>query len=163
MVGREPRAPKGETGPELGLNTSLNTTLVDSAVDKRPGARGIVADGGRLQYPDTEIQVTKLETHMEYIRRDLEEIKASNKSILEKLDIISHSIAGAKAETDKSIAASAVRVMDAQTIVTQNLSSLPNRRDLYSYALIAIAISLATIAIVVGGLIGGLSWIKDSY
>jgi hypothetical protein len=163
MAGREPRPQKGETGPELGLNTSLNTTLVDSAVDKRPGARGIVAGGAGPQYPDTEIQVTKLETHMEYVRRDLEEIKASNRRILEKLDIISRSIAGAKAETEQSIAASTVRVMDAQTIVTQNLSLLPNRRDLYIYALIAIAISLAIIAIVVGGLIGGLSWIKDSY
>jgi hypothetical protein len=71
-----------------------------------------------------ESRVSKLETHMDYVRSDLAEIKG-----------------------------------DLKTVVA-TLSSLPTKRDLTANIIASIAIGLAVLAIVVGGIIGGLGWIQ---
>lgn len=70
-------------------------------------------------------RISRLETHFEYIRRDLDELKSDQKKVLD-----------------------AVR-------------DLPTKSDLWSWKLQWTAICVAAIALIVGGIIGGLSWIRS--
>ena len=72
-----------------------------------------------------DARVTKLETHMEYVRKDLDAISG-------KLDKL-----------------------------VENTSQLPTKRDLTTNTFAAIGIGFAVMAIVVGGIIGGLGWIQS--
>lgn len=87
--------------------------------------------GGGGTYPPMETRVTRLETHMEYVRRDLDELKVGQTALAGKLDAIG----------DK-------------------LNLLPTKADLWTWKWQWTAIGFATMAIVIGGIIGGLSWIQ---
>lgn len=115
---------------------SVNYTLRDAARVLRqmqqsgnaaPGVDGSAAlksgDGGGT-YDGMETRVTKLETHFEYIRRDLDEMKAGQAKVIEKLN------------------------------------ELPTRNDLWQWKVQWVVIVVAAVAIIVGGIIGGLSWLK---
>lgn len=71
-----------------------------------------------------ESRVTALETHMEYVRRDMDALRVGQDEIL-----------------------NAVR-------------ELPTRRDLAAWKLQWTGLAFAAVAIVIGGIIGGLAWIK---
>lgn len=106
-------------------------------------------------------RVTKLDAHLEYIRRDLEELKTVNRLLAEKLEGITKALGTNKLGTERSIYDVAQRFSDAQGLIMQSLSELPNKRDLHAYALMGIVIGLAVMGIVIGGIIGGLDWIKS--
>lgn len=71
-------------------------------------------------------RITKLETHFEYVRKDLDQISADQKTIIARL------------------------------------GELPTKRDLTANILIIVTIGIATLAIVVTGIVGGLAWIDRS-
>lgn len=79
-------------------------------------------DGGGT-YDGMETRVTRLETHMEYVRRDLDEVKADLKVILAALP------------------------------------TFATKRDLANFTLAGLGLGFAVMAIVIGGIIGGLAWI----
>ncbi|MXN63606.1 hypothetical protein GR183_01710 [Stappia sp. GBMRC 2046] len=70
-------------------------------------------------------RISRLETHFEYIRKDLDDIKSDQREVL------------------------------------QRVRDLPSKGDLWAWKLQWTAIAVAAIAIIVGGIIGGLSWIKS--
>lgn len=80
--------------------------------------------GGGGTYGPMEGRVTKLETHMEYMQRDMSEIKG-----------------------------------DLKTLV-QSVQELPTKKDLWAWKWQWTALAFAMIAIVIGGIIGGLAWIQ---
>lgn len=81
-------------------------------------------DDGTL--PPMESRVTRLETHMEYVRRDLD---------------------GISGKLDKLI---------------ERTAELPTKADLWAWKWQWSAIGLAIVAIVIGGIIGGLAWIQPN-
>lgn len=85
---------------------------------------------GRERMQDGD-RVTRLEVHFEYIRRDLDDLKSGQTKVLEGISGIDRS-----------------------------LSRLPTKTDLDTWRLQWIAICVGAIALIVGGIIGGLSWIK---
>jgi hypothetical protein len=70
-----------------------------------------------------ENRVSKLETHMEYVRRDLDDIRSDLKTVI------------------------------------ATINTLPTRADLNTFRWQWVATAVAIIALTVGGIIGGLSWI----
>jgi hypothetical protein len=78
-----------------------------------------------------ESRVAALETHMEYVRRDFADIRA--------------------AQTES---AQALRAM------TGKLERLPTKDDLWAWKFQWLGIALVVMAAIVGGIIGGLDWIK---
>jgi hypothetical protein len=70
-----------------------------------------------------EDRVTRLETHFEYVRRDLDDIKSSLKTMNERL------------------------------------TDLPTKADLATFKWQWIALAMALAALVVGAVVGALSWI----
>jgi len=89
---------------------------------KNKGGGGGMSDGERI---------TRLETHFEYIQRDLAELKSGQKDIVSSLYAISLSLA-----------------------------NVPTKKDLSDWKIQWGAIGVAVIALIVGGIIGGLVWIK---
>jgi hypothetical protein len=79
-----------------------------------------------------DARLSKLETHMEYVSRDLAVIRSSQK------------------ETSRILSG-----------ISSALEKLPTKDDLWSWKLQWLAIALGTVAFIVGGIIGGLDWIKD--
>lgn len=69
----------------------------ETAVDRIEKA--LKRDGGGGISDGMEQRVTKLETHMEYVRRDLDEIRADQKIALNKLDGLATSLTHARAHT----------------------------------------------------------------
>ena len=106
-------------------------------------------------------RVARFDTHLDYIRRDLEEVKIANRMLLEKLEAVTSALGTNKVGTEKSIYDVAQRFSDAQGLIMQSLSELPTKRDLHAYALMGIVIGLAVMGVVIGGIIGGLDWIKS--
>lgn len=80
--------------------------------------------GGGGTYGGMEERVSRLETHFEYVRRDLDEIR------------------------------------DGQAKILDSLSALPTKGELSSFRWQWVATAVGAIALIVGGIIGGLSWIK---
>lgn len=80
--------------------------------------------GGGGTYDGMSDRVTRLETHFEYTRKDLDEIATKLDTILDR---------------------------------TQNL---PSKADLTTFRWQWVATAVAAIALIVGGIIGGLGWIK---
>ncbi len=76
-------------------------------------------------------RIVRLETHFQYIERDLSELKQGQKDISKELS---------------SLAAI--------------LKTLPTKDDLSAWKLQWTGICVAAIALIVGGIIGGLVWIK---
>ena len=85
-----------------------------------------------------DARVSQLETHMEYMRETVSEIKASQK------------------EMSKSLFDLSIEVKN----LTMEVKKLPTKDDLWSWKVQWLAIALATVAFIVGGIIGGLDWIK---
>lgn len=84
------------------------------------------SDGG-----DAMERLTRLETHFEYVQRDLGEIKGTLKDMAAVLSGLS---------------------------TRDEIASL--RRDLWAWKWQWTALALAVVAITIGGIIGGLDWIK---
>jgi hypothetical protein len=82
--------------------------------------------------------VTRLETHMEYVREDLAQIKDGQRDMTRTL-----------AETSKALGD-----------LFSKVEKLPTKDDLWSWKVQWLAIALGTVAFIVGGIIGGLDWIK---
>lgn len=80
-----------------------------------------------------EERVTRLETHMEYVRRDLDALK---------------------------IGQDAMQQM--QLRILEKLNLLPTKNDLFAFRWQWIIGALALVALIVGGIIGGLSWLADA-
>jgi hypothetical protein len=93
--------------------------------------RPLVRSGGNGHPPGMDSRVTRLETHFEYVRRDLDEIKTDQKGVLSKLDALGNTI-----------------------------SKLPTSADLWTWRTQWIIICLTAVVIIVGSIIGGLAWIK---
>ena len=83
-----------------------------------------------------ERRLTRLEAHFEYIRDDLDEIKAEQRSFSSKLDAM-------------TLVLNDVRV---------ELTKRPTTAQFWGMIGAVAAISLATIAIIITGLVGGLAW-----
>ena len=83
-----------------------------------------------------ERRLTRLEAHFEYIRDDLDEIKAEQRSFSSKLDAM-------------TLVLNDVRV---------ELTKRPTTVQFWGMIGAVAAISLATIAIIITGLVGGLAW-----
>ena len=126
-----------------------------------PTGNGTGQGQGPTTSPETENRVIRLDAHLEYIRRDLEEIKAENRMLLEKLEGLTTALGTNSLGTERSIYDAAQRFNDAQGLIVQSLSELPSKRDLHMYAIMGIVIGLAIMGIVIGGIIGGLDWIKS--
>jgi hypothetical protein len=91
-----------------------------------------LAPGGKGPHdPDMEARVAVLETHMEYVRSDLKDIKDALKA-------------------NSSVLAQ----------VSGDLKDLPTKKDLWDWKIQWTIISLGAVALIVGGIIGGLDWIK---
>lgn len=82
-----------------------------------------------------EGRVTALEVTAEFMRRDLDEIKADNKHILREIGSLKLSL-------------------------VERFAELPTKRDLSSWTWQFIAAGVAGAALIVGGVIGGLDWIR---
>ncbi len=89
-----------------------------------------------------EARVATLETHMEYVRADLADLKAGQKEM-------------SKALTSLTMTVDAI---------SHRLEDLPTKqdlaRDLANWQVQWIIIALAIAAMIVAGIIGGLDWIK---
>lgn len=113
---------------ELTVDEFTSNNVVElrgSLGNKAADVKGPITGGGGGSGMSEGERISRLETHFEYIRKDLDELKSDQKKVLEA-------------------------VMD-----------LPTRSDLWSWKLQWAAICVATIALIVGGIIGGLSWIKS--
>ncbi len=109
-----------------------------------------VAPGGSGPYvPSMEARVAVLETHMEYVRKDLAEIKAGQQAT-------ESAIASLTSVTEKLSS----KIDDSEVKLSSQMSQLPTKSDLKNYNLQYAAISFAFLVLVVGGIIGGLDWIK---
>ena len=97
---------------------------VDFARGGRVNAKPLNESGGGGTSGGMKERVARLETHMEYVRRDLEELRAGQAAIIDRLD------------------------------------ALPTKVDLNTFRWQWIATAVGAIAVIVGGIIGGLSWIK---
>ena len=100
-----------KVGPRPGFRAALRSVRRASVLAEPQGGGD---DGGAGE------RLVRLEIHFQYIRTDLDEIKAALKV----------------------------------------LPSMPTRADLWSWKIQWTAICVASIAIIVGGIIGGLAWIK---
>jgi len=87
---------------------------------------------------EMDARVTRLETHMEYVRADLSELKAGQRETTKALAALSSQFEKLAGQMDK----------------------LPTKADLWSWKLQWLAIALVGFATIVGGIIGGLGWIK---
>ncbi|WP_284945760.1 hypothetical protein [Acidisoma cladoniae] len=76
-------------------------------------------------------RVTRLETHFEYVKVDLTDLKVGQKDLADKMNAILFT-----------------------------LQELPTKNDLWSWKIQWLAIGLGAMALIVGGIIGGLDWIK---
>ena len=93
--------------------------------------------------------MTRLETHFEYIRADLDEIKAEQRWLGQKLEAHQRSV-GEKLEALTSILGD-IRI---------ELAKRPTTGQFWGMIGAVAAISLATIAIIITGIIGGLGWLQ---
>lgn len=95
-----------------------------------------------------EQRVTRLETHFEYIHDDLDEIKAEQRSLGQKLEAHQRTV------SEKLEAISALL-----TDIRIELTKRPTTGQFWGMIGAVAAISLATIAIIITGIIGGLGWL----
>lgn len=78
-----------------------------------------------------DARVTRLEVEFEHVRRDLDEIKADLKTVVATLGS-----------------------------TNERMGQLPTKRDLTNNTFAGLGIGLALMALIIGGIIGGLSWIR---
>jgi hypothetical protein len=95
-----------------------------------------------MEQLDVEQRVTRLETHFEYIRDDLDEIKAEQRTFARqveaKLDAISALLNDIRVE----------------------LAKRPTTGQFWGMIGIVAVIALATVAIIITGIVGGLAWLQ---
>jgi hypothetical protein len=96
-----------------------------------------------------EQRVTRLETHFEYIRDDLGEIKAEQRRLGQRLEAHQRDI-GEKLEAIRALLGD-IRV---------ELAKRPTTGQFWGMIGAVAAISLATIAIIITGIVGGLAWLQ---
>jgi hypothetical protein len=77
-------------------------------------------------------RITRLETHFEYIRRDLDEIKTGQKEAAASMSALIRSV-----------------------------DHLPTKDDLWTWKIQWLAIGVALLILIVGGIVGGLDFIKN--
>jgi hypothetical protein len=108
-----------------GIDAEIQRRWFDRQLDTKESEEPILkGGGGGGTYNDMEARVTRLETHMEYVRRDLDELKTGQVEIL-------------------------------------NLArGLATKHDLWAWKWQWTALAFAVVATVIGGIIGGLSWIQ---
>ncbi len=78
-----------------------------------------------------EARIARLETHMQYMQRDIGDIKESQK-----------------------------KTAEAVASILGKVDSLPSKNDLWQWKVQWTAIAIGAVALIVGGIIGGLDWIK---
>ena len=83
-------------------------------------------------------RVSRLEAHMEHVREDMSEIKVAIKEMSAKIDGFADRLNG----------------------VGDRLNGLATKSDLWAWKWQWTAICVAAVALIVGGIIGGLAWIK---
>jgi hypothetical protein len=93
--------------------------------------------------------VPRLETHFEYIRDDLDEIKAEQRTLGQRLEAHQRDI-GEKLEAIRALLGD-IRV---------ELAKRPTTGQFWGMIGAVAAISLATIAIIITGIVGGLAWLQ---
>ena len=108
----------------LAGDTEAQSRLLMGSLPPTPPRPPLSGGGGGGTYDPMNERVTKLETHMEYVRRDLDSIGG-------KLDVL-----------------------------LDRTNNLPTKGDLTTFRWQWIATAVAAIALIVGGIIGGLGWIK---
>jgi hypothetical protein len=95
-----------------------------------------------MEQLDVEQRVTRLETHFEYIRDDLDEIKAEQRTFARqveaKLDAISALLNDIRVE----------------------LAKRPTTGQFWGMIGIVAVIALVTVAIIITGIVGGLAWLQ---
>lgn len=122
--------PQGGNGPgtweTTGSAASSLGVISSFGVISRPGKSGRETQFSTVEgkMPSSEERVSKLETHFEYIRRDLDDIRADIKA------------------------------------VSSALGQLPTRQELWQWRMQWVGVALVGVAMIVGGIIGGLDWIK---
>jgi hypothetical protein len=99
--------------------------------DAAPPIEELEKSGGGGDSGGMEQRLSRLETHFEYVQRDLAELKADQKAIAGQLSNID-----------------------------RKLDRLPTTDDLWSWKIQWIAIGIGSVALIVGGIIGGLGWLK---
>jgi hypothetical protein len=102
-----------------------------------------------MEQLDMEQRVTRLETHFEYIRDDLDEIKAEQRTLGQRLEAHQRDI-GEKLEAIRALLGD-IRV---------ELAKRPTTGQFWGMIGAVAAISLATIAIIITGIVGGLAWLQ---
>jgi outer membrane murein-binding lipoprotein Lpp len=85
-----------------------------------------------------DARVSQLETLMDYMRESVSDIRASQR------------------DATKAISELASKLSELATKV----ETLPTKDDLWSWKVQWLAIALAAVAFIVGGIFGGLDWIK---
>jgi hypothetical protein len=95
-----------------------------------------------MEQLDVEQRVTRLETHFEYIRDDLDEIKAEQRTFARQVE--------AKLDAINALL-NDIRV---------ELAKRPTTGQFWGMIGIVGAIVLATVAIIITGIIGGLGWLQ---
>jgi len=119
-----------------------------------------------------DARVTRLETHTEYMRADLAEIKAGQKLMQESI----HALSQSTQESIQKLAQSTQDSVYTLTLAIEKVSTeaklsegrlraemkeLPTKNDLRNYQLQAIGIGIAVLILVVTGIAGGLIFIKN--
>ena len=109
----------------------------------------LATGGGGPHNPSMEARVTRLETHMEYVRESLSEIKAGQNhaetallSLVSAAEKLSHNVEMGELRHAKQ------------------LEKLPTKNDLWAWKVQWVGIMLVIFALIVGSIIGGLDWIK---
>lgn len=113
-----------------------------------PGS-SLKGGGGDGTYDSMETRVAVLETHMAYVRADLSEIKSTQKDTDRAIRDLSNVAAKIPGQINES-----------ELKISNQLKDLPTKSDLKNYNLQMIAIGIAVLILVIGGIIGGLDWIK---
>mgnify|MGYP006973659723 CR=1 FL=1 len=113
------------------FTSTANVVTFPNSLGRGGGDGPMGGDGGGFGMNEAE-RLTKLETHFEYIRRDLDELKDGQTAVMNKLGEIQNQQAG-----------------------------LPTKSDLRQWTLQWIAVCIMAVTLVVGGIVGGLSWLKQ--
>jgi hypothetical protein len=102
-----------------------------------------------MEQLDVEQRVTRLETHFEYIRDDLDEIKAEQRTFGQRLEVHQRDV-GEKLEAIRAVLGD-IRI---------ELAKRPTTGQFWGMIGAVAAISLATVAIIITGIVGGLAWLQ---
>jgi hypothetical protein len=114
-----------------------------------------------------ESRVEALELHIQHVQSDLVELKAGQRELTSAISGIGTAIADLRVKMADDRAEFIQRFTDNRSQVDQRftdqglkLAELPTKADLWSWKLQWTALGVALVAIVIGGIIGGLDWIK---